>query len=893
VIGGAGGALLRAVRRIAGAVVPDSLWPLLDEEIREDVETRLRAGRGRLSTAVWASAQYTAAATRLGFATVTGALPRGARGLAPARIAADVRHGFRTLRRHPGFALTAIATLALGLGATTAIFSVVDGVLLRPLPYPDGDRIVRVGWNFGGGGGTVSALSPLQFRHVAENARQIDGLTTRRTISAALDDEPDGPIANGQRVSASFFRVMGATPVLGRAFTDEEAETGAPVVVLSDALWRDHFGGDPDVVGRTIPLDGEPHVVIGILREGFRLVDLPDADELFVPFRFAPGAEDERGANYDAIGRLADGATRESAAAELAVLNRTFRQAWPDRATEAETYRLEGYLSPFVDDQLRTALWGFLGAAGFVLFIACVNVISLFVARAQIREREFSLRAVLGAPATRLARQVLTESVVLATLAAIGGCLLAAASLKIFLSIIPADLPRADTIGIDLRVVAFTAAIAGLVAFVAGLPAALPAARARLLDALAGGRSGTQAGRRRAVGRRILIGGQVATSFVLLSAAAVLLASLWNLTGVDLGFRPEGLYSVELERARGAPSTAEPLDLRIERDLLPALESLPEIRSAALSANAPLERGLNMPVTLTREGEEISFSIELRAISPEYFATLPVPLAWGRAFDPSDVETSEPVAILNRALAERIGDTGRGAILNIGRFRGEQFCEDCPARRVVGVVDDVREVAPDVPARPTAYVPTRQAAGRFGRYGLPRILVRTEGAPPSIDALRAEVARLGGIRDIRVRQATELRAATIAVDRFNAALIGTFALVAVLITAVGLYGFLSYMVNLGRREAGVRLALGASRTSVVRRLTASGLGSVGAGLAAGVLLTLATSRLLASQVFGISAVDARVLVVTALALLAVATVASLAPARRAMRIDPAGLLRDD
>jgi len=829
------------------------------------------------------------------------------------RTAGDVRHAFRAFRRHPGFSLAAVLTLALGLGATTAIFSVVDGVLLRPLPYPEGDRIVRVGWSFGASGGTVSALSPLKYRHVAGNARAIESLATRRSVSFALGEGPDAPVVQGLRVSPSFFRAMGVPPARGRAFSHEEAETDAPVVVVSDRVWRERLGTDPGALGRTIALDGEPHTVIGVMPEGFRLVDLPDGGDLFLPFRFGPDAAEERGNNYTAIGRLAPGATRETAEAELAVLGTTFRRAYPDRVEDEETYTLDGYLAPYVSDRLRTALWGFLAGAGFVLLIACLNVISLFLARGQVREREFSLRAVLGAPATRLARQMLTESFVLAAAAAIIGSLLAAASLRVFLSLVPAELPRADTIGLDLRVLGFTAAVAALAAFVAGLPAALPAARARLLDALAGGRSGTQGGHRRPLVRRALVAGQVATSFILLAGAAVLFASLRNLLTVDLGFRPEGLYSVELVRERRPPAietgrelvdgqpgpegadvaSPEPPASRLARELLPRVAALPGVRSVALSANAPLERGLNVVATLAGAGEEHSANIELRAVSPEYFATLPVPLAWGRAFEETAGEGAEPVALINRALANRVADEGRGATLHIGRFRGENLCADCPARRVLGVVDDLREISPEAEARPTAYVPIAQVAGRYDFYALPRLLVRTHGPPPSIEAVRAAATQLGFVSDVTIRPATELRAARLAVDRFNAALVGAFAIVAVTITAVGLYGFLSYMVNLRRREAGVRLAMGATPGDVVRELTAGGLGPVGVGLAAGIALTVPLSRFLESQLFRISTIDVRVLGAAAGALLLVAVLAALVPARRATRIDPAGLLRHD
>ncbi|MCG8467719.1 MAG: ABC transporter permease [Gemmatimonadetes bacterium] len=806
------------------------------------------------------------------------------------RAFTDVRHAFRAVRRHPGFAAAAVSTLALGLAATTAIFSVVDGVLLRPLPYPDGDRIVRVGWSFGTGG-TVDAVSPLKFRHVADDLTTIEALATRRSVSFELGSGPDAPLVDGQRVSPSFFTAMGVAPEIGRPFTPAEAESGARVVILSERVWRQRFGGDPSLVDRAIELDGEPHAVIGVMPRGFELVDLPGADDVLVPFRFAPGADEERGNNYAAIGRLAPDASRETAETELRRLSSTFRRAYPDQADEGEGYTLTGYLSPYVDERVRTALWGFLAAAGFVLFIACVNVISLFLARGQVREREFSLRAVLGAPASRLGRQVLTESLVLTAIAAVLGSALAAASLRVFLALVPTELPRAATIGIDPRVMVFCTAAAGLTAFVAGLPAAVPAARARLLDALAGGRSGALGRRRTPIVRRALVTGQVATSFVLLSGAGVLGASLWNLVGVDLGFSPEGLYSVELARTREPPPG--PLEPRLEGELVPAIAALPGVRSVALSGSAPLERGLNFPLTVTGADDERSLTVELRPVSPDYFAAVPIPITWGRGFGATDHEGAEPVAIINRSLARIAGAEGRGATLQLGRFRDEVLCPACPPRRVVGVVEDLREISPDAEARPTAYVPISQAAGRFGRYGLPRILVRTDGPPPSVDAVRRAAARLGFVRDVRVRPATELWAATLAVDRFNAWLMGAFAIVAVAITGVGLYGFLAYMVNLRRREAGIRLAVGASRGSVARALTSSGLGSVSMGIVAGIALTIVLSRFLTSQLFGISAVDVRVLAGVTAVLFVVGALASLVPARRAIRIDPAGLLHED
>ena len=819
---------------------------------------------------------------------------RDARSWQPAqRAVGDVRHALRSVRRNPAFSAGAVATLSLGLGATAAIFSVVDAVLLRPLPYPDGDRIVRVGWDFGEGG-VVDAVSPLKFRHVAEHARSIEALATRRAVSFTLGEESDGPIVVGQRVSPTFFGVMGVQPAQGRAFTTDESAAGAPVVVVSHRLWDARFGSDPGLLGSSILLDDEPYTVIGIMPEAFRLVDLPDSDQLFLPFRFPAGADEDRGNNYAALGRLSPDATRERAVAELATLGATFLQAYPDRADPGESYSATDYLGPFVSDRLRHALWGFLAAAGFVLLIACANVISLFLVRAQFREREFSLRAVHGAPAGRLARQVLAESLVLAAAATVVGALLAGAALRAFLALVPASLPRSDTIAIDLRALAVTALVATVCAFVAGLPAALPAARARLLDALAGGRSGVQGRQRRATVRRALVAGQIGTSFVLLAGAIGFALSFRNFTSVDLGFRPAGLFSVEFDRTRQPPAEDVSPAVRMERELLPAVVSLPGVRSASLSASAPLERGLNFPVTLVQGDQERSLSIELRAVSSDYMETLPLPAVWGRAFDATDTDGAEPVAVLNRALADLVAEAGRDATLRIGYFRGEQVvCPECPPRRVVGVVEDVKEVSPDTDVRPTAYVPTLQVGDRFSRYGLPRLLVRTDGPPPSLDAIEAAARPLGFVREARVRPVPELLAATLAVDRFNASLTAAFAVVAVAITAVGLYGFLAYMVGLRRREAGVRLALGATRGGVARELTASGLVSVVIGLVLGLGLTVVVSRFVTFQLFETTALDARVLAGTCVMLLLVAAVASIVPARRATRIDPAGLLRED
>ena len=805
-------------------------------------------------------------------------------------LAQDFRYAARSLRRSPGFALVAVLTLALGIGANTAIFSVVNAVLLRPLPFPDPDRVSYVGW--GWSGNQNSSVPPFYFTYVREHSRVFEGLATYRALEAGLEQGNRTAEAKGLRVSADFLRVVGLQPAFGRGFLADEDRAGGPqVAVLSNEFWRNQLGGDPGLVGRVVRLNGESYTVVGVLPPGFRFPAAPEYTDVLVPLQLVADPQD-RGFNYPMLGRLKPGVTRERAASDLQAVFASLRAAHPDLVEPNMTGpELLTFQTAFVGG-LAAVLWILLGAVGLVLLIACVNVAGLLLARATERQREIAIRASLGAGRGRIVRQLLTESLLLALLAGVFGLLLGVWSVDALLALTPQGIPGLDTTQLDWRVLGFAFALALVTGIVFGLAAAFPATRTQLVDALKQGGRTAVGGASRA--RGILVAAEVALSVVLLAGAGLLVATLLHMSRVDLGFDSDNVLTVSIPRTPEGYETAAAV-WNFDRQLLERVAAMPGVSSVASASNLPLERGWNFPMSVQGRPDAGMGDAEWRAISPDYFQTLGIRTVRGRVFQPSDNPAAPPVILINEAMARRFWpqENPVGDRIQVGTVGGQTVpgFED-PPREIVGVVPDIREMGLDRSAKPTIYVPQAQAPAML--LSLPHLLVRTTQPAALARAVRAEVRELDPrVPQPQIRSMREVVASSVAPQRFNAVLMGVFAALALVLTAVGIYGVISYSVRYRTREIGVRMALGARSGEVLRLVLRQGMRLVLVGAGVGLLAALVLTRFLAGMLYGVGASDPLTFGAITLLLVAVALVASYLPARRATRVDPMIALRSE
>jgi predicted permease len=821
---------------------------------------------------------------------------RDARGLGRLEDAwRDVRLAARSLRRNPGLTVVAVLALALGIGANTAVFSVVNGVLLAPLPYPQPDRLVFLGWEWSDGD-RIDALTPLQFEFWRTQSRVLESAMTYKSFRAGLGPAAERDEVEGLRVSADFFRVLGIRPALGRAFVPEEHATGGSrVAVVSDAFWRRRFAADSAVIGRTLHLDDVVVTIVGVMPPDFRVVGAQESDDLLLPLQRTIDPTEE-GHNDDVLARLRPGITPEQLTADLARVMHAFRSTYPNLVDRTE----RGIYTSSPRDhflrgrgELQRTLWVLFGATLFVLLIACVDVANLLLARATGRQREIATRVALGAGRGRIVRQLLTESLLLGLVAGAVGLLIGVWSLHALLAAVPWSLPRADAIGLDARVLAFTAGIALTTAVVFGLTSAISATRPDLAGALReGGRSGESSGRRRV--RNVFVVAETAISLVLLACAGLLIASFDALRRIDPGFDVTNVLVAGFERApEGYDGAAQAWNF--ERQALTRLRALPGVTTAAGTSIAPLQGQWNIPMTVDGRPEATRGAVQTRAISPGYFRTMAIRLVRGRAFTDADVVGATPVIVISQALADRFWPDGDalGQRILVGVFEGKNDPEHpAPARQVVGIVGDTRDLALDREPWPTIYLPQAQMPDDWSQ--LPSFVIRTRG--PATPALHAAVTQ--ALLDVEPRleepefqPMTELLAGSIAQQRFTMQLMALLAGLALALTAIGIYGVVAYSVGRRQQEIGVRMALGAQRGNVLRLVVRQGMQPVLLGLGLGLVAAVALTRYLTSMLYGVSARDPLTLGGVALVLAAVAALASYVPARRATRVAPIVTLR--
>ena len=823
---------------------------------------------------------------KLAFGSVEAAREE-ARGAYRARVAEnivnDARFALRVLRRAPSFAVTAILTVALGIGASTAIFSVVDAVLLRPLPIPQPQDFTYLGWQWAKGN-DVPALTSFQYEFVREHNRTLAGVATYRTDESSLGDDASAP-TRGLRVGGDFFHVIGFMPRLGRAFDARELETGGPsVVILGDAAWRTRFGADRGIVGQPVRVGGEARVVVGVMPPDFRFPPATGHEGFLVPFAVRADPSDE-GHNTEALGRFRPGTSESQREADLQALTQLFRVAHPMLAPGAgESFRRFSHRDVHAGSIQRT-LWILFGAVSLLLLIACANTATLMLVRASVRQREIAVRASIGAGPGRILQQLLTEGLMLAAIASSLGVLAGMLAVKAFLAAAPSALPAGMNPQLDIRVLGFAAAIAIGTGLTFGLAAAVPSFRSRLQLGIAAQSRSVTGGSRT---RDTLIFLETSAAVVLLAGATLLITSFARLMRVDPGFDADRVVAVKLGRLPPGYNPAR-RDQLVDR-LLERLRAVPTVENAAAAPNLPLERGMNFPVD-TRERPDLAIgAVELRSVTPGYFATLGIPLIAGRDFGRDETEGGEPVAIVNQAFAQRFwGDTTPvNRTIQVGHFKDRWVRPEMARQtRVIGVVRNIHEVGLDRAPRPTVLLPRSQSGS-----DTPVLLVR--GTSRGLAGIvRAEVMAEESQLTPTVEPLNAALHRSVAAPRFRMLLIGTFAGSALLLAGIGIYGVIASLVQQRMREIGIRVALGASRTSVAMSVVRRCLVSVTVGTVAGLGVFWTLRRVLTTMLFNTPTGDVRLLGTAVLVLAIVATCAAWIPTRRAVRVDPATTLRVD
>ncbi len=808
----------------------------------------------------------------------------------------DVRYGLRSLMRSPGYALMVVLTLGLGIGANTAIFSLVDGVLLRPLPYADGHELVLARQQAPRAG---TANIPFSVKEIGDYRAQLatlDGFVEHHGMSFTLLDrgEPDRVLTGV--VSANFFDVLGVQPLHGRTFRDGDDDLGAEaVLVLSYPYWQQRFGGDPDIVGQVFEMNDRPHTVVGVLPP---VPQYPRENDVYMPTSACPfraraeaRMEEDRTAfrGMTAFGRLAPGVGVDRFGAELATVAGRLQRDHPETYPDDSGYT--AVTTPLADELTREArptLLILLATTVLVLLIACANVANLTMARMSRRERELALRSALGAARAQLLRQLLTESSLLAVAAGAFGLLIAWASLDLLVAFAALFTTRTTEVAVDGRVLAFTLGLSLLTGVAFGAAPALGARRDVALALKEAGAQATDTPARRRV-RGVLTVSQVAAAFVLLIATGLLLASFYRLQQVDTGFNPENVLTAEVFPNWSKYTTPESRR-QFFTDVLQRLQDRPGLAAAAVANGFPMASEVGQQRRFAIEGRtyedpDLRPELETRVISPDYFAAVGVPLLAGRTFTQLDDAETTPVAVVSRSLAERHWRDGQSPLdQRITLDDGETWVT------IVGVAGDVRDHGLDREAPDQLYRPFLQGAG-----SPTRVLVRARADPRALSGqVRDAVHAVDPEQPVEnFLTLEETRAGTTATRRLSVVLLGLFAALAFVITVTGIAAVIATSVSQRTREFGLRLALGAARASILTMVLRQGLALVLAGLAIGAAGAFALSRTLSSFLFETAPTDAGIFAGVSLVFIVTGLAACYLPARRAMGVDPLVALRDE
>jgi putative ABC transport system permease protein len=804
----------------------------------------------------------------------------------------DLRYGMRMLKKNPGFTFVAALTLSLGIGANSAIFSVVNAVLLRPLPYRDPDRLVMASYYRGVEGDYAWVTD---FREWRDQAKAFEQIAAYRTDDADLTGSGEPERLTAGTVSASLFATLGVAPALGRDFTPEDdTGSGAPVVILSDGLWRRRFGGDPQVIGRAITLRGQSLTVIGIMPPGFRFPGEADLWAPLTPILNQQLSRQRFMGKLNVLARLKPGVTPEAARADLSLILDRQRQDSPRSYSFVQQVRVVK-LSEKLTGDVRRALLVMFGAVAFVLLIACANVANLLLARSAARQKEMAIRAAVGAGRLRLVRQLLTETLLLSVAGGAAGLLAAKWGVKLLVAMSPDGIARIEESGLDGRVFGFTCAVAVLTGLIAGVFPALQASKADVnetLKAQSAARSG-QGGMRRALSALMIA--ELAMALVLLVGAGLMIKSFIRLMDVPKGFNPDGLLTLLLRPGHDKYPPGSPQRAAYYQESLTRVQALPGVQSACLTSFLPLT-GPSVRLILEQiegrppfeRGKELI--VEGNHISPEYFQTMGLPMRAGRPFTAQDGAESLKVVIINETLARRFFPHENPI--------GRRLFSAPNQKTIVGVAPDTRHHGLDQEVRPEVYLPYAQHPNDMMRF---RLVVRVASDQNSLSGMAGMAAAIRNQAQAiepnepvsQVITMDEHLSKSVAQRLFQMVLLGVFATVALVIASVGIYGVISYAVSQRTQEVGVRLALGAQAGDILRMVVGQGMRLTLAGVALGLAASLALTRVMKNLLFEVSATDPTTFALIALLLVGVALVASYIPARRATKVDPLIALRSE
>lgn len=847
--------------------------------------------------------------------TAAGNVPVGfsSQGITMKNLWQDIRFGSGALIRQPGFAAIIILTLALGIGANTAIFSVVYGVLLRPLPYPQPDRITQISINYNGQL-DYSGFDAREFDFWRTHSQPFAFVAATTGVGFNLSSGNQPLRVHALRVSKDYFRVMGVQPALGHEFTqDEDSANGPNVAILGYGLWKSEFGGDAALVGKPISLDGTPYTVVGIMPAGFQNVGLRGDSDIGIELWTTIGQVAHtigNGINYTIIARLRNGVATQQANSYLAIALKEFAKEFPSQRFSPRNHAAFSAepLIRMASFGYRTKLLVLFGAIGFVLLIACANVANLLMSRAASRSREMAIRTALGASRARLFRQLLTESLVLAVLGGALGLLVANWGLKLLLALAPTDLPRASAISLDGWALAFTALVSLLTGVLFGIAPAFQSSKTDINNSLKESVGRATVGVSRSRLRSALAVAEIALSLVLLAGATLLVKTFANLLNTNAGFDPHPILTLQTwttgQKFTATPSKANffgevmnPTQIsNFYQGILDQIRSAPGVQSVAVvGGGLPLAGGGNVYVWLPSEGESGGLSADFRSISSNYFRTLSIPLLQGRLFAKSDSPDAAKVALINQEFArEKFSKRNPiGRLLNVNGT----------PRQIVGVVGDVKssiygtDVSSGFPVPATVFIPLAQDTGEiqeFQHYGLPVYIVVRTSLPPLSISRAVENAIHSAEPELpigHVESMEQILSTSLSFQRFTMTLMSIFAGLALILATLGIYGVIAYSVTQRTHEIGIRMALGAHPRDVLRMVVRQGMRLAGIGVGIGIAGALGTTGFLASQLYGVKPSDPAVLAAVAATLVLIALIASYIPARRASHADPLVALR--
>ncbi len=796
-------------------------------------------------------------------------------------IAQSLLPTFRSLQRQPGYTLAAVLTLALGIGAGTAIFSLLYGALLRPLPYPEPHRLIRVHNTYQptGGGGPFSTPNFLDVQRQNHTLEELVGFSVQ-SMDLATEAAPDR--ARILAVTSNFFAGLGVGPVLGRGFADGEDREGAPrVAVVGHRVWEDRFASSPDVLGQTLRLNGETYMVVGVLPASFWF---PGDPQIVLPFAWGATdlADDNRGSRWlQAFGRLESGVSEQVASQDLAAIVAGIAERYPANSEGWTTVTMP--FREFAVGGSRTSLLLLTGAVTLVLLIGCVNVANLMLVRSERRKRDMAVRAALGAGRSRLTGNYLMESMTLAVLAAVLGFGIAAGGMNLLLALYGGSLPRSETIALSAPVVLFAVALALVMGLAVGLVPALRIDLSRLQEALREGGHGAVGSASRL--QRLLVGVEVAVAVVLVAGAGLLMSSFWKLNNVDTGVDPANAMVFRIELPQASYGEPEAISQFFDRTLR-EIEGIAGVRYVGISPRVPLRGGFNITTLPSPDDPELKASfVEIRQVSPQFLQAAGIPLLRGRMFTQAEARPGSDVVIISDVLAETIFPGGEAIGKRILTHWNDVGWE------VVGIVGSVREFGVTRDKRPAVYWPY---PARYANNAM-TFIVRTRGDPLSVlPEIRQIIRREDSTLPLYgIRSMEDVVVETVGERRFATTLFSAFGAVALTLAAVGIFGVLAYVVEQRTREIGIRMAMGADRTKVVRLVAQEGVKLVALGLIVGFGVALAASRLLSDLLYEVEPTDPLTLTAVALVTLAAAALAASLPARRAARLQPMIALREE